>query len=140
MKLSYSKVFDRYTMSFSDKLAELSYSLYKTLRLRVTRIFPLSENEKYRFDDDPFSKEESADMPQGFDYIKRESVDGFIRLDYIDLYDYLPKEDLPKFMKELKNVFAEIKQLLLGHFVPARILIESTILVSIMMVRLLQIF
>ena len=104
MKLSYSKVFDRYTMSFSDKLAELSYSLYKTLRLRLTKIFPLSEHDKYRFhDDDPFSKEKSADMPQGFDYIKRESVDGFIRLDYIDLYDYLPKEDLPKFMKELKK-------------------------------------
>ena len=103
MKLSYSKVFDRYTISFSDKLAELSYSLYKTLRLRVTRLFPLSEHEKYRFDDDLFSKKESADMPQGFDYIKKESVDGFVKLDYIDFYDYLPKEDLPKFIKELKK-------------------------------------
>lgn len=104
MKLSYGKVFDRYTMSFSDKLAELSYSLYKILRLRMERIFPLSEHEKYCFyDNDPFSKEESADMPQGFDYIKRESVDGFVKLDYIDLYDYLPKEDLPKFIKELKK-------------------------------------
>lgn len=103
MKLSYSKVFDRYTISFSDKLAELSYSLYKTLRLRVKRLFPLSEYEKYRFDDDSFLKKESADMPQGFDYIKKESVDGFVKLDYIDFYDYLPKEDLPKFIKELKK-------------------------------------
>ena len=103
MKLSYSKVFDRYTISFSDRLAELSYSLYKTLRLRVTRIFPLSEHEKYRFDDDPFSKEESADMPQGFDYIKNEIVDGVVKLDYIDFYDYLPKEDLSKFIKKLKK-------------------------------------
>jgi len=71
MKLSYSKVFDRYTMSFSDKLAELSYSLHKTLRLRLTKILPLSEHEKYRFHDDPFSKKESADMPQGFDYIEK---------------------------------------------------------------------
>lgn len=103
MKLSYKKVFDRYTMSFSDKLAELLYSLYKKLRLRFERIFPLSEHEKYRFYDDPFSKKESADMPQGFDYIKGESVDGFVKLDYIDLYDYLPKEDLPKFIKKLKK-------------------------------------
>lgn len=42
-------------------------------------------------------------MPQGFDYLKREIVDGFVRLDYIDLYDYLPKEDLSKFIKELKK-------------------------------------
>lgn len=71
MKLSYNKVFDRYTMSFSDKLAESSYSLYRTLRLQLAKIFPLSEHEKYRFDDDLFSKEEAADMPQGFDYISR---------------------------------------------------------------------
>lgn len=62
MKLSYDKVFERYTMSFSDKLAELSYSLYKTLRLRLTKIFPLSEHEKYQFHDDPFSKKESAEL------------------------------------------------------------------------------
>ena len=103
MKLSYNKVFDRYTMSFSDKLAEFSYSLYRTLRLQLAKIFPLSEYEKYRFDDDLFSKEEAADMPQGFDYIEKKDVESFVKLDYIDLYDYLPKEDLPKFIKELKK-------------------------------------
>ncbi len=103
MTLSYGKVFDRYTMSFSDKLAELSYSLYKTLRLQLAKIFPLSEHEKYRYRDDPFLMKESADMPQGFDYIEKKSVDGFVKLDYIDLYDYLPKEDLSKFIKELKK-------------------------------------
>ena len=60
MKLSYNKVFDRYTMSFSDKLAEFSYSLYRTLRLQLAKIFPLSEHEKYWFDDDLFSKEEAG--------------------------------------------------------------------------------
>ena len=60
MKLSYNKVFDRYTMSFSDKLAEFSYSLYRTLRLRLAKIFPLSEHEKYRFDDDPSSQRRPA--------------------------------------------------------------------------------
>ncbi len=103
MKLSYDKVFDRYTITFSDKLAELLYSMNKTLKLRFSKIFPLSEHEKYLFRDDPFSKEESADMPQGFDYIEKKSVDGFVKLDYIDLYDYLPKEELSKYIKELKK-------------------------------------
>lgn len=103
MKLSYNKVFDRYTISFSDKLAECLYSLYKTLRLKLSKIVPLSEHEQYQFENDPFSEKESADMPQGFDYIANKSVDGFIKLDYIDLYDYLPKEDLSKFIKELKK-------------------------------------
>lgn len=116
MKLSYNKVFDRYTMSFSDKLAEFSYSLYRTLRLQLAKIFPLSEYEKYRFDDDLFSKEEAADMPQGFDYIEKKDVDGFVKLDYIDLYDYLPKEDLPKFIKELKKCVCRNKITPFGVF------------------------
>ena len=116
MKLSYNKVFDRYTMSFSDKLAESSYSLYRTLRLQLAKIFPLSEHEKYWFDDDLFSKEEAADMPQGFDYIEKKDVDSFVKLDYIDLYDYLPKEDLPKFIKELKKCVRRNKIAPFGAF------------------------
>jgi hypothetical protein len=58
MKLSYNKVFDRYTMSFSDKPAERLYSLYKILRLRLSKIFPLSEYEQYRF--------------EGFDYLQND--------------------------------------------------------------------
>lgn len=116
MKLSYTKVFDRYAMSFSDKLAEIAYSFYRTLRLRLESIFPISEHEKYRFDVDPFSKEESADMPQGYDYITKKSVDGFVKLDYIDLYDYLPKEDLSKFIKELKKCVRRNKITPFGAF------------------------
>lgn len=103
MKLSYTKVFDRYAKSFSDKLAEAAYSLYRTLRLRFDSIFPISEHEKYRFDIDPFSKEEAASMPQGFDYITQKCIDGFVKLDYVDFYDYLPKENLSNFIKELKK-------------------------------------
>lgn len=103
-------------MSFSDKLAEVSYFLFRTLRLRFAIIFPLSEHEKYRFDDDPFSKKASADMPQGFDYIANKSVDGFVKLDYIDLYDYLPKEDLSKFIKELKKCVRRNKITPFGAF------------------------
>ncbi len=103
MKLSYSKVYSRYTMSLSDRLAELSYSLYKMLRLRLAAVVPLSKHDEFRFKENPFSKRESADIPQGFDYIENKDADGFVNLDYLDLYDYLPKEDLPKFIKELKQ-------------------------------------
>ena len=103
MKLSYSKVFDRYTKSFTDKLAELSFSLYKTSRLRLAKIIPLSEREEHQLSNHFLLREESASMPQGFDYTKKEYVDGFVKLDYIDFYDHLPKEDLPKFVKELKK-------------------------------------
>lgn len=50
VKLSYNKVFNRYTTSFSDKLTEAFYSLYKSTRLQLENIFPLSQNEKYNFE------------------------------------------------------------------------------------------
>ena len=55
-------------------------------------------------------------MPQGFDYIANKSVDGFVKLDYIDLYDYLPEEDLSKFIKELKKCVRRNKLTPFGVF------------------------
>lgn len=103
-------------MSFSDNLAEHSFALYRALRLRASKVFPLSEFEEYRLDVDPFSKEESADMPQGFDYIENKIADGFVKLDYIDFYDYLPKEDLSRFIKELKKCVRRNKITPFGAF------------------------
>lgn len=116
MKLTYNKVFDRYAMSFSDILAEISYSIYRKIRIRLKKIFPLSENEKYYFREDMFSKKESSDMPQGFNYRQKNHVDGFVKLDYIDLYDYLPKEELPSFIKELKKCVRRNKITPFGAF------------------------
>ena len=99
-----NKVFDRYYVSFSDKLANLSYNTYKNIRLFFTKFKPLSEDEKYRFDDeDPFIEKQAAKMPEGFNYIENQKDEGYLKLDYIDLYDYLPKEDLESFMKELSD-------------------------------------
>lgn len=90
-------------MSLSDQLAELSYLLYKLLRMKLATVVPLSKRDEFLLEDEHFSKRESAEMPQGFDYIKNKCTDGYVKLDYLDLYDYLPKEDLPKFIKELKK-------------------------------------
>ncbi len=103
MKLFYYQVFDRYVTSCSDKLAELSFSLYRYLRLRFEKIFPVPEYEKHYFYTDPFSAEEASKIPEGYDYIKHQAVDGSVALDYIDLYDYLPKEDLSKFIISIKK-------------------------------------
>ena len=86
MNLSYNKVFDRYALSFSDKLAEISYYLYRKIRLRLTKIFPLSELDETRFKRAFSYKEESADMPQGFDYISNNSDDGFIEVQMLSLF------------------------------------------------------
>ena len=103
MNLSYNKVFDRYKLSFTDKLAEVYRLLYRKIRLRLAKVFPLSDFDQKRFEYSSSFVEESTDIPQGFDYISNKNENGFIKLDFIDIYDYLPKEDLPKFIKELKK-------------------------------------
>ena len=48
--------------------------------------------------------------------LEKKDVDSFVKLDYIDLYDYLPKEDLPKFIKELKKCVRRNKIAPFGAF------------------------
>lgn len=110
LKLSYKKVFDRYNISFSDHLAQTSYLTYKKTRLLFSRFKPLTENERYYLSEKDSVLNEIADeMPRGFDYLKNEEAEGFLHLDYLDFYDYLPKEDLSRFIKELKRFVARNK-------------------------------
>lgn len=101
MRLTYKNVFDRYESSFTDKLAELSYKVYKKVRQAIKNILPLSEHDEYYFREKNYFSEASADMPKGFDYKERKIVEGILTLDYIDFYDYLPKEDISDFKKNL---------------------------------------
>ena len=98
-KLRYKIFFSKYKESISDKLARFSYSLYKNTRLTLKNIIPLSENEKYTFEDHWLHDSCSTDMPCGFDYKSKSQEKGYINLEFVDFIDYLPKEDLDSFKK-----------------------------------------
>ncbi len=99
-KLSIWSVFSKYRLSFSDHLARWTYSLYRTVRLRLSRLFPLNEYEEHMLKDIRFREEPSSAMPQGYNIQEKKEEPGFLRLKCIDFFDYLPKEDLPKFRRE----------------------------------------
>lgn len=110
MKLSYKKVFNRYNILFSDHLAQIAYSVYKKTRLLFSNVKPLTEHEKYYFAGEDYILDKVSDkMPLGYNYLKKENVEGVLQLDYLDIYDYLPKEDLSLFLKELKRFVAQNK-------------------------------
>lgn len=104
-RLSYNKVFSKYDISLSDRLAQLSYSLYKRVRTSLSKRYPLKDYEKFRFEDHHIGDDTSADMPLGFNYSTKENEEGYVNLRYIDFYDYLPKEELGSFKRAL-NRFA----------------------------------
>ncbi len=99
-KLTYSKVFSKYNNSFSDYLADKSYMLYKGMRFRLKRVIPIKDCENIVNDTYPYSKE-SSNVPQGYNYIKKSPEEGYVKLEYIDFYDFLPKENVDKFKKEI---------------------------------------
>lgn len=111
MRLSYNKVFDRYYKPLSDKLAKITYYIYKSLRLKFKKFVPLSEIEAHSFKEheDPFLSRISDKMPAGFDYINKNAEEGFLKLDYLDFFDYLPKENMELFLKEVKKCVSKNK-------------------------------
>lgn len=111
MRLSYNKVFDRYYKPLSDKLAEITYCTYKSIRLKFEKLIPLSEIETHSLKEheDPFSSRISDEMPAGFDYINKKVEEGFVKLDYLDVFDYLPKENVESFLKEVKKCVSKNK-------------------------------
>ena len=89
-RLSYIKVFSKYRMTITDSLARYSYITYKNIRIGLSRFFPLKEHERFNFEDHRINDDSSDEMPKGFNYLTHSIEDGYINLDYIDFYDYLP--------------------------------------------------
>lgn len=101
-KLSYKNVFSEYNESLSDKFIQFIYLQYKKIRLYLSKFYPIKGYEKVHFEGHRFGYDASStDMPIGYNYIEHKDEEGFINLKYIDLYDYLPKEDLAIFKKQL---------------------------------------
>lgn len=109
MRLSYDKVFNKYSVTITDKLSRITYAMHKNMRLLSSKIIPFKEYEIYRFDEHKMSNDMSDEMPLGFDFFKNEPVEGYLNLEYIDFYDYLPKEDLSSFKKELRKCVSRNK-------------------------------
>lgn len=109
-KLSYKNVFSEYNESLSDKFIQFIYLKYKKFRLYLSKIYPIKDYEKFHFEGHRFGYDASStDMPIGYNYIENKDEEGFINLKYIDLYDYLPKEDLAIFKKQLEKFIIKNK-------------------------------
>ena len=114
--LSYKRVFSKYAISLSDHLSRFAYFLYKKVRIGLSKKFPLKEYEKYCFEDHRFRDDSSNDMPLGFNYSTKENEEGYLNIEYIDFYDYLPKEELDIFKKALKKFVSKNKPAPFGPF------------------------
>lgn len=110
-KLTYKNVFSKYKESLSDRLSKKIFSLYKTVRPFFIKKIPLNEHEKnLYFDVQQLIKYGSSRMPMGYDSLKKKEVEGKIELKYIDFFDYLPKENIITFKKELHSFLSTNKK------------------------------
>ncbi|HBW14090.1 MAG TPA: hypothetical protein DEF30_09765 [Proteiniclasticum sp.] len=114
--LSYKKVFSKYSVSLSSNLSRVAYSSYKKVRIGVSKKFPLKEYERNSFEDHRFRDDTSTDMPLGFNFSTQENEDGYLNIEYIDFYDYLPKEDLDIFKKSIRKFVSKNKPAPFGPY------------------------
>lgn len=106
-KLHYKKVFSKYDTTFSDKLASFTYNLYK--KIKTSKFNTLSEAEKSRFDETRFKDDSSCDMPSGYSYSMNKTEDSYLNLEYLDIFDFLPKENIDDFKVKLKQCVSKNK-------------------------------
>lgn len=118
--LSYKRVFSRYSVSLTSHLARFTYFLYKKVRIGLSKKYPLNEYEKYRFDNQRFSDDSSSNMPLGFNFSTKESEEAYLNLEYIDFYDFLPKENINTFKKELNGFAIKNKTAPFGSYRTAK--------------------
>lgn len=55
-------------------------------------------------------------MPLGYNFSTKKNENGYLNLEYLDFYDYLPKEDIGIFKRELKLLVAKNKLTPFGPF------------------------
>ena len=115
-KLSYKRVFSKYSTTLPDSFAHISHDLYKKVRLGASKIFPLKDYEKYRFEELKWSDDFSNEMPLGYNFSTKKNENGYLNLEYLDFYDYLPKEDIGIFKRELKLLVTKNKLTPFGPF------------------------
>lgn len=103
-RLTYKNVFSKYEKPFSHELSKKAYSIYKKIiRFRLAKGLPLNANEIYILKEDNSYIDDSSDMPKGSGDSEQSEVDGVIELKYLDLFDYLPKEEFDGFRKKLRH-------------------------------------
>ena len=105
-KLSFNNVFSKYKVPFSEKLARIIYSIYKRSIILLSKVFPKKKFNQFVLEDDGFPNEESSDVPLGLSYKTHKSEEGYLDLDYLDFYDYLPKEETNQFKKRLRKLIS----------------------------------
>lgn len=98
-------------------MARKAYVLYKTARIGIKKCFPLKKSEEYRFKENCLSFDRCSKIPTGYDKEQNQEVDGRIELKYLDLFDYLPKEDIEEFKKRLQRFALKNKHSMFSSFI-----------------------
>ena len=99
-KITYKLVFSKYHKFLSNRLSECTYHLYKFIRPKTIKIIPLKGSEEHHFDSHRVYSP-IIQMPMGFNYETQKEEEGFVYPIYVELMDYLPKEEVSDFKKRV---------------------------------------
>lgn len=113
-KLHYRKVFSKYNTTLSDRLASIMYDLYK--KKKTSKSHTQSEDEISKFEEIRYKEDASCAMPSGYNYSTQETEEGNLNLEYLDLFDFLPKENVDDFKMNLKKCISKNNLSFFSHY------------------------
>ena len=123
-KLKYKQAFSLYQRNFLDMLARKAFDFHLKLTRALGNIAPnnwkfVYENHQYFIDFHIRKERTSSPIPEGYNPRKREPEQGWVNLRYLDLYDFLPKENFHDFKKNIVSYRKKNAQSKFGPYMSA---------------------
>lgn len=103
MKIQYKKIFNKYNFSFKESIIILIYRLFLKYRKLFKKVKPITNREEHLFREHHSIDKKCSEVPLGYNIKEKREEDAFINPEYIDIIDYIPKENLSAFLKEVKK-------------------------------------
>ena len=123
-KLKYKQAFSLYRRNFLDVLARKAFDFHLQLTRMLGNVAPDSwkfayENHRDFIDFHMQKDTASSPIPEGYNPKKKEVEPGQVTLDFLDLYDFLPKENFHDFKKSIVSYRKKNAQSRFGPYMSA---------------------
>lgn len=123
-KLKYKDVFPEYKKTWLDIFVQKAFEFHLGTAKGLGRIAPHNLKNWYDTYEEFIEYHQNhlvlaTPVPKGYNSKKQRDEEGYVNLEYIDLYDFLPKEKFQQFKKHIINYRRQNEQSIFGTYMTA---------------------
>ena len=123
-KLKYNDVFPEYKKTWLDIFVQRAFEFHLGIAKGLGRIAPHNLKNWYDTYEEFIEYHQNnlvlaTPVPNGYNFKKQRDEEGYVNLEYIDLYDFLPKEKFQQFKKHIIDYRRQNEQSIFGTYMTA---------------------